>query len=442
MSRKIVLIGAGSAMFTRGLVADLLSSRELGEWELGLVDIDPKALDVALNLTRRMVEIVKSPLKVTAGTARKDVLPDADVVVTTIAVGGRRAWEADVLIPRKYGVYQPVGDTAMSGGLSRALRMIPAMVAIAQDVKELCPKAFFFNYSNPMTPNCRAIRKVTGVPVVGLCHGVNAVEGYLAECIGVPQGEVTSLGVGLNHFTLMYDFRHKGVDAWDRIRAKLPKLREHNPFSWGFFEAYRAYPAVHDRHVVEFFPERFPNGRYEGKTLGVDVFSFERTIEDGDRIYREMREQATGRSPIDPGLFNRGPGEHEQLLEMVSAIYADRRTVYSVNMPNHGVVPSLPDHAVLELPAVATARGFRQIYVGDFPERLAALLTKHIARIEVTVEAALTGERDLFVEALLLDGSVQDRATAEKLADELIAAHWQNLPQFGKRGDAVPSHTC
>lgn len=430
MPRRLVLIGAGSAVFTRGLVADLIGSSQFADWELALVDIDPPALDVAYHLTQRMTEATGSQIEVVASTDRRDLLPGADVVVTTIAVGGRRAWEADVLIPRRYGVYQPVGDTAMPGGISRALRMIPALIDIAQDVKDLCPKSLFFNYSNPMTANCRAIRKATGIEVLGLCHGVNSVERYLADCIGAAQNEVTSLGAGLNHFTLIHDFRHKGVQAWNRIKAYLPQLRQQNPFCWSFYEAYGAYPAVHDRHVVEFFPERFPHGRYYGKTLGVDAFSFEKTVEAGDRRYIEMREQAAGKRPIDPGLFNRGPGEHEQLLEILASVYADRRSVYSVNLSNQGAVPSLPSDAVLEMPALATARGFRAIHLADFPETLAALLTKHIARIEVTVDAALKGDRALFVEALLLDGSVQDRITAEKLADELIAAHRQNLPQF------------
>ena len=134
-----------------------------------------------------------------ASTERRDVLPGADVVVTTIAVGGRRAWEADVLIPRKYGVFQPVGDTAMPGGISRAMRMIPAMVAIARDVQALCPNALFFNYANPMTANCLAIRRATGAEVIGLCHGTFGTERYLARFAGVPAERVTTLGVGLNH---------------------------------------------------------------------------------------------------------------------------------------------------------------------------------------------------------------------------------------------------
>ena len=150
--KKIVLIGAGSAVFTKGLIADIIKS-EFGNWEIALCDINPVILEAVEKLAKKMVEIrhMEDRIQITASTERCDLLPGADFVVTTIAVGGRRAWERDVQIPRKYGIYQPVGDSIMPGGIARAQRMIPAMVAIARDVEKLCPKAYFFNYSNPMT---------------------------------------------------------------------------------------------------------------------------------------------------------------------------------------------------------------------------------------------------------------------------------------------------
>ena len=160
MNENVVLIGAGSAMFTRGLVADLIQRGQ--PCDLGLVDIDPQALDVAEKLVKKMIAAKQAPIRLRAGTDRRQILPGATVVICTVGVGGRRAWEQDVFIPRKYGIYQPVGDTVMPGGTSRALRMIPAMVAIAQDVLDLCPTALFFNYGNPMSPVCRAIRKGHG----------------------------------------------------------------------------------------------------------------------------------------------------------------------------------------------------------------------------------------------------------------------------------------
>ncbi len=452
--RKIVIIGAGSAMFTQGLVADLILTQE--PWTLGLVDIDPQALQTAEGLSRRMAQAKEADIRIEASTDRRDILPEADVVVMTVGVGGRRAWEADVFIPRQYGIYQPVGDSVMPGGVSRAMRMIPALVDIAKDVLKLCPQARFFNYSNPMTANCWAIRRATGAEVVGLCHGVMHVERELAQFMGVPPAEVTSLAVGVNHFTWIYDLRRRGQDAWPLVRARLaeergepvdlaglgrafaemgeapagrPKAAD-NPFSWSLFATYGAYPACNDRHVSEFFPERFGPGTYYGRTLGVEAFSFERTISWGDEIYARMQARASGEEPLDERLFERAEGEHEQLLDILRAMERDERRVFSANLPNRGAVPNLPAEAILELPAVATATGFRAVQVLDFPEPLAATLRPKLAAQAVTVDAALTGSPKLFVEALLADGAVTDRATAEKLADELLRAHKQYLPQF------------
>jgi alpha-galactosidase len=443
MTKKLVLIGAGSAMFTQGLVADLILSADLGPWELGLVDIDPQALETAEGLSRRMVEAKGADIALSASTDRRDVLPEADVVVSTVGVGGRRGWEADVFVPRKYGIYQPVGDSVMPGGISRAMRMIPALVDIARDVKSLCPGARFFNYANPMTANCWAIRKATGVPVVGLCHGTFHVERELAEFIGAPPEEVTSLFVGLNHLTFIFDLRWKGRNAWPLVRARLDSANRksrianrelqaviENPFSWSLFESYGAYPAVNDRHVTEFFPERFPGGRYYGKTLGVDAFSFEGTIAWGDQIYDDMRAQALGHKPLDEQVFERAVGEHEQLLNILRSIEYDERRIFAANLPNEGAVPNLPADAILELPAAATATGLRPLQVPDFPEPLAAIITRKLAAARLAVEAALTGDRKLLVEALLADGAVTDPQVARKMGDELLEAHRQYLPNF------------
>jgi alpha-galactosidase len=445
--RKIVLIGAGSAVFTRGLAADLIQAPDLGPWTLGLVDIDPEALETAQRLVERMVEARGADIALQASTDRRGVLPGADVVVTTVGVGGRRAWEADVLIPRQYGIYQPVGDTVMPGGISRAMRMIPALVDIARDVHALCPDACFINYSNPMAANCWAIRVATGVPVVGLCHGTFHVQRQLAGLLGVRPDEVSSLYAGLNHLTFIYDLRWKGQDAWPLVRARLsedaaspegmdarPSFAAENLFSWSLFEAYGAYPSANDRHVVEFFPERFPHGGYYGRTLGVDAYSFERTIAGGDRAYAAMRAQALGETPLDEAIFRRGPGEHEQLVEILRCIWADERQVFAANLPNRGAVPGLPADAILELPAVSTARGLRALQLLDFPETLTAILARKLSAIRLTVAAALEGNRRLFYEALLADGAVIDPAVAERLGEELLGAHRAHLPQFFPQG--------
>lgn len=432
---KLVLIGAGSAMFTQGLVADMICDTELGPWELALCDTDPEALETADGLCRRMVQATGADIVIQASEGRRDLLPDADVVVSTIGVGGRRAWEADVFIPRRYGVVQPVGDTAMPGGISRAMRMIPALVAIAQDVGELCPRAWFFNYSNPMTANCWAIRQSTSCAVVGLCHGTFDVSRQLMGLVGAPVGASTTRFAGLNHLTFILDLRWQGRDMWPVAREKLSAASPDpfivdNPFSWTLFEAYDAYPSANDRHVTEFFPERFPGGAYYGKTLGVDVYSFEDTIAGGDRTYAHMRAQALGEEPLDARIFEHVAGEQEQLLSILRSLRFDRREIFAVNVPNCGTVPNLPPEAILEVPAVATASGLYPMQVPDFSDALAAIVMRKLAAIRLTVEAALRGDRNLFVEALLADGAVTDRSVAQAMRDELLEAHRQHLPNF------------
>ncbi|MBN1248932.1 MAG: hypothetical protein JXC32_14830, partial [Anaerolineae bacterium] len=201
-----------------------------------------------------------------------------------------------------------------------------------------------------------------------------------------------------------------------------------NPFSWSLFEAYAAYPSANDRHVTEFFPERFPSGRYGNRQLGVDAYSFERTIADGDRSYATMRAQALGETPLDDWILEPTTGEHEQLLSILRSLRFDRREIYAVNLPNQGTVPNLPPDAVLEIPAVATASGIYPMQVPDFSDALAAVILRKLAATRLTVEAALTCDRKLFVEALLADGAVTDRATAQALAAALLEAQGQHLP--------------
>ena len=448
MSKKLVLIGAGSAMFTQGLIADIIKEQSLGPWEIRLVDIDPEALKVAYNLAKKMVEVKNADVAIKQSTDRKDLLFGTDIVITTIGVGGRRAWETDVFIPRKYGIYQPVGDTVGPGGISRAMRMIPAMKEIARDILKLCPDALFINYSNPMTAICRALRKSTNIKVTGLCIGIYEAEEYLAKLLGVPHQKVTSIAVGINHLTFIIDFRDKGKNVLPVFKQRLKKrgiedfnLKEEgesenplqpnrNPFCWSLFDTYGAYPAPCDRHVVEFFPDKFPQGKYYGRTLGIDAFSFEWVIELGDSIYAQMAKLGSPETPLNDKIFSESTGEHSQVLEIITSIYKDQRKIFSANLPNNGAIPSLPSYAVLEMPTVASGKGFLPLHVDYFPDSLATIINKRLSCVELTVDAALKGDVKLMVEAMLADGGVRERGVAEKLTDELLKAHKEFLPQF------------
>ncbi len=452
MKRKIVLIGAGSVVFTQGLVMDMIKSPGGISWELALVDIDHNALDVAARLVKKMIESKEADITLSYSTDRRDVLADADYVVSTIGVGGRRAWEKDVYIPRKYGIFQPVGDSVMPGGISRAMRMIPATLGIVDDIMKLCPDAFFFNYSNPMNYICRAVKKARGFPVTGLCHGLNWTEGYLAHFAGYDRKRLTSYGVGLNHLTFIYDLRYDGKDAWPVIRERLEKAKSigidyasinsvwgagmedvnglTDPLSWELFEDLGAFPAPGDRHVSEYFADRFPGGKFYGYTLGVDAYMFDKCIESGDEGYDEMSRLACSPEPLPEEYFQHFGGEHEQLVDIIASIEKDERKVFYANVQNHQAVPNLPEYSILEMPAVASAKGIIPIQLRDFPDTLAAIVLKHAAISEIVVEAALKGSRKLFAEAILMGGYTHDRNDVAKMVDELLESHKDYLPQF------------
>lgn len=449
-TRALVLIGAGSAVFTRGLLADLITADDLGSWEIRLVDVNEEALGVAARLARRMVEARKAESRITvrASTDRRTELPGADYVVTCVGVGGRPAWQRDHEVCQEHGVHQPVGDSVMPGGISRLLRTVPVMVDVARDIADLAPDAFFFNYSNPMTANVQAMTRYAGARPVGLCHGMHHVQRELAAFAGLPFEETSTLYAGINHLTFIYDFRHNGRDAWPVVRARMEReLAEpadpadigaiwengkawHNPFSWEIFRRYGAYPAANDRHVVEFFPERWAGGDYYGKKLGVDAFSVPEILQWGEDRYRGMRAQAEDSAPLDASSFENSTGEQEQLIAIIRSITFDRREMFSVNVPNRGSVPGLPDEAALEIPAVATARGLRPVSVPDLSAPLTSILARRLTSVELATEAAMQGDRGLVVEAMIADGAVTDPDAAVALTDALLDAQRAFLPQF------------
>ncbi|MCS6825569.1 MAG: hypothetical protein NZ553_03050 [Caldilinea sp.] len=442
MNERIVLVGAGSAVFTAGLIADLI---RLGEpAEVVLVDPNPDALRVALRLAQKMSDAAKAPLRVRATPERREALPAATAVICTVGVGGRRAWEQDVFIPRRYGIYVPVGDTVGPGGSSRALRMIPAMVAIARDVLELAPDALFFNYSNPMAPICRAIYKATGAPVVGLCHGVMETVRYLARVLNAPVETLRYIATGINHLTWLTQVWVRDEDAMPQLRAIAAERAAHSseplpssdspyespedhPFSWQLMHWFGAFPAPLDRHVTEFFPQFFREGAYWHKRLGVDAFSFEGTIADGDRTFAEMRAVALEEAPLPSTYLARFSGEHEQVMDILRAVRTNAGMVVSANLPNHGQAPSLPKDAIVEGPALVDAFGVRALQQPPLSPALAGVLATRYQWVETIVDAALEQSREKFVQALVLDGYVHSIDQAVALADELLAAQAPHL---------------
>ncbi|TQS39631.1 hypothetical protein [Cryptosporangium phraense] len=434
---NIVLIGAGSTVFTPGLMTDLASDRAFDGWTVHLVDLDADAADTMARLGRRIAAQYGADLRFEAHTDRRDALPGARFVTTTIAVGGAAGWNADLAIPEKYGIAQTVGDSVGPGGVLRALRHVPELVAIAQDVAELAPAATIVNYSNPLTANVRGIARATGVPVIGLCHGTMHTLGALAHDLGRPAGELRATFAGLNHLCWLLDLRHGPDDLYPRLRelvaarAGQAKAGEgvHQPVSADLLNTFGLYPAPGDRHVAEFFPWylRGADGNDLPWELQPGRDDTIRYIGQKADLWEQLHAQADGSEPLDTTRDQ----EAERLASILASIATGRPSYeLAVNLPNEGKIPNVPPTAVVEVPAVVGASGVRGVAVGPLPPAIAAVLTARAEQQELTVSAALSGDRALAVQALTLDPLVPDPATAVAILDDAVVAHAPLLNRF------------
>lgn len=433
---RIVVVGAGSTEFTPGLIADLAATPRLHGATLALVDIVPERAETMARFAQRLVRERGVDLRIEAATDRREVLPGASFVTTTIAVGGARGWETDVRIPERHGIYQTVGDTVGPGGVLRALRHVPVLVALARDMAELCPDAWLFNYTNPMSVLVRAVHKTSPIRCAGLCHGALHSREMIARDLGVPPRELHFRSAGLNHLAWVLDLRHRGQDLYPRFRELVRAgLRDADADAAGdpyaifqqvsalVMELYGFYPIPGDRHVAEFFPFflRQRNGRLDfGTQASLDMTND--ILGGKDELWERIAAQADGRIPLDGELFNED-GEGERLVKIIEAMVYDNPTdEIAVNVANNGLIANLPPEAVVEVPGRISGFGVQGLSVGALPPGIADVLRRRVSQQELTVEAALSGDRDFALQALLADPLVPDVRTAGDMLDEMLAA--------------------
>lgn len=436
-----VLIGAGSTVFTPGLLRDIASSRAFEDYTVHLVDLDGEAAETMAAVGRRIAERYGSGVRIEAHTDRRAALRGARFVVTTIAVGAAGGWRADLEIPARYGIRQTVGDSVGPGGVLRALRHVPELVAIARDVADLAPDAWLINYSNPLTANVRAITDQTGVRAIGLCHGTMHTKSALAQALGLDPGDVHTVFAGLNHLCWLLDIRSGDTDLYPRLRELVearaggpdaPSSRTEGPHaavSADLMRTFGRYPAPGDRHVAEFFPGYLSPGDSGDLPWGLQGgqdMTFE-YIGDKGRLWDDLRAQADGAIPVRVSADQ----EAERVVSIAAALIGDRDTVEpAVNLPNDGKIPNLPATAVVEAPAVVGADRITGLGIGPLPPAIAAVLTARAGQQELTVRAAVTGERATAIQALTLDPLVGDARTATAILDDAVLAHAPFLDGF------------
>jgi alpha-galactosidase len=431
---RIAFIGGGSVQWTLGLVTDMALTETLAGTTLVLHDIDAGALDLLACASRRVVAQVGGDLHISTTLDRAEALEGAAFVILCVAIGGLPAMRNDLEIPERYGIRQSVGDTVGPGGLARGLRHIPFAVQVAREMERLCPDAWLLNLTNPMATICRGVTRATRVRTIGLCHEVTGVRHRLADILDLPLETIAFEIAGVNHLPAILRCSVGGRDGLALLREW---LSTHDPFEFArgvelnnvfdvfvdrlalkltLFEQLGALFGAGDRHVAEFFAGCLTEQTEWGRRYGILLT----TVDQREEMARVRRSQIEHFA--DGGDWRLEKSE-EQLAPVMAALLGGPAGRFVVNVPNRGQVDNLPRDAVVECVAEIDALGVRPLAVGGLPHAAYAALAPHVARQELIVEAALTGERAPALAALASDPLVRDPATAQPMLDELLRAN-------------------
>lgn len=438
---RICFIGGGSYNWMPKLLGDLALTPDLSG-DIVLHDINHAALDDIQRYGRKVMAATGARFSIETTTRLEEGLRGAEFVVVTITTGGLDTMELDIEIPKKYGIYQSVGDTVGPGGLSRALRNVPVMAEIARTMERVCPDAWMLNLTNPMTVLTRIVGMVSRIRVVGLCHELMGVRGALMRLFGGTVDDYEVRVAGVNHLIWLLDLKIRGRDGFSQLRehlksgGALPVLPDQGNWHDNFldrwqvkmqlFDLYGALPAAGDRHLAEFFPYFLTPENDYGAEVGVGLT----TIQNRRDQVAEARRRV--RAAIDAQL---PPLErsHEATADIVSAVANGRSVRSIVNLPNTGQIDNLPRGAVVETLAELGPVGAVPLTVGRLPLGVLSTLLPHVVNQELIAQASLTGDRQLALQAMVNDPLVGDLKTAQALLDELIEAHPAYLPQFARR---------
>lgn len=449
VSPQVTIVGGGSYQWAPELMADLFGTPALAGMHLVLEDIDPAPLPKMEALAHKLSEAMEAKATVSTTTELPSALDGADFVIVCISTGGFGSMTVDLEVPARHGITQTVGDTVGPGGINRALRNVPVLVGIGKAMEEHCPDAWLFNITNPMTCLTRAVCRETRIKAVGLCHEVGNFCLDLAIALGRPVDDVRPSVMGVNHFPVLTALEVDGADGFDLLRglvdevgglesvgpaegppeaepfSKLDFARRHL-FKLTLLDRWGTFPAAGDRHIAEFVSFALTAASEWGGSYNIALTP----------IARREQHQAEYVADVDAWLAGSKDLQTWQSGElpspMIQAMLTGEPFEAPVNIPNTGQAPGLPADAVLESVCVVDDGGIRGRDRSVLPPPYDELVRRHVATQELTVEAALSGDRRLASEAFALDplagrGDLRDM---EAMVDELLAGTAAWLPQF------------
>lgn len=430
---QITFLGAGSTVFARQLMTDILQVEGLDEGCFALVDIDSERLHLAQQIAEKLIALSGKRWSVRASTERRDLLEGSDFLINSIEVAGLANVRHDFDIPMKYGINQCIGDTIGPGGIFKALRTGPAWLDILHDAEQLCPQAWVLNYTNPMSILTQVALTGTSMRTVGLCHSVQGTSRQLARYLDIPYEELEWRCAGINHNAWFTVLRRNGEDMYPRLRerAKMTDVYENDPVRFEVMLHLGAFVTESSGHFSEYVPyfrkrpeliERYCRSGYRGET-GFYANNWPTWRANNETSIREM---LAGTREIP---FKRS---HEYASAIIEAIKLHHPTVIYGNVRNHGLIDNLPDSCV-EVACLVDQNGVQPCHFGPLPEQLAALNRSHIAVHTLMCEALLTHNKEAARYALMLDpltAAVCSPAEISSLFDEMWEAERDYLQPF------------
>jgi alpha-galactosidase len=471
---KITFIGAGSTVFAKNLMGDILSFPELQDVTLSLFDIDPERLRTSEIVARKTAAALGASPTIEATTDRRKALASANYAISMFQVGGYKpSTVVDFEVPKKYGLRQTIADTLGIGGIMRGLRTIPVFLDMCRDMEELCPDVTFLQYVNPMAMNCWAISRATPIKTVGLCHSVQGTAAELAHDIKVPLEQINYICAGINHMAFYLRFERKDgdqvEDLYPRIRRVLEEGRvpEWNRVRYEMFKRLGYFVTESSEHFSEYVPWFIKRDRpdlIEEFNIPLDEYirrcevqieewhGMREALEDPDpealpRNERQRMEERLARiAEKDPQraaeirerwMQHMGEQKVRRSNEYGSLIIHSMETgaprVIYGNVPNEGLIDNLPHGCCVEAPVLVDKNGLQPTRIGQLPPHLAALMQTNINVQSLVVEAALTGKREHIYHAAMLDPHTAAELSLDQiwsLVDDLIEAHGAWLPKY------------
>jgi alpha-galactosidase len=446
---QVTIVGGGSYQWGPELIADLFGTPALAGVHLVLEDIDPAPLPKMEALAHRLNDAMGAGATVATTTDLGSALDGADFVIVCISTGGFRSMAVDLDVPAAHGITQTVGDTVGPGGINRALRNVPVLVGIAKQMELHCPDAWLFNITNPMTCLTRAVCRETSIKTVGLCHEVGNFCMDLAIALGRPFEAVSCSVTGVNHFPVLTSLEVDGADGFDVLRKlvdevgglgslnphpdrpeaeKFSKLdfAQRHVFKLTLLDRWGTFPAAGDRHIAEFVPFALTPESEWGAAYNIAL----------SPISKREQNQADYVADVDAWLAGTKELQTWQSGElpspMIEAMLTGDSLEAPVNIPNAGQGVGLPPDAVLESICVIDGDGVRGRDRDALPHPYDEIVRRHVATQELTVEAALRGDRALAAEAFSLDplAGRGDLHVTEAMIDALLAGTAEWLPLF------------